>query len=153
MARHLSKRLFRRLADARGQSMIEAAIITPLLLLLTFAIIDFAVIFYTYLALENGVSQATRFGITNNVLPGLTREESIKSVMRQATPTLTIEDGDFAFSHLSGGAWVAGPAGPGGIEKLTVTHMHEVFLLTPFFDNGQITLQVESSMKNERPFE
>ena len=40
--------------------MIEAAIITPLLLLLTFSIVDFGAVFYVYLALENGVSQATR---------------------------------------------------------------------------------------------
>ena len=42
----------------------EAAIITPLLLLLTFSIVDFAAIFYAYLALEHGVSQATRYAVT-----------------------------------------------------------------------------------------
>ena len=44
--------------------MLEAAIITPLLLLLTFSIVDFGALFYVYLALENGVSQATRYGVT-----------------------------------------------------------------------------------------
>ncbi len=132
--------------------MIEAAIMTPLLLLVTFAIIDFSVIFFVYLALENGVSQATRFGVTNNTLPGLTREESIKTVMREATPTLTIDDADFEFSHLSGGAWVAGAGAPGDVEKLTVHHVHDVFVLRPFFPGGEINFAVESAMKTERAF-
>ena len=38
--------------------------IIPLLLLLTFAIIDFSTVLYIYLTLENGVSQATRYAVT-----------------------------------------------------------------------------------------
>ena len=56
----------RRLRDTAGTSIVEAAIITPLLLLLTLSIVDFGALFYVYLALENGVSQATRFGVTGN---------------------------------------------------------------------------------------
>ena len=47
----------RRLRDCSGQSMIEAAFITPLLLLLTFAIVDFAALLYVHLALQNGVAR------------------------------------------------------------------------------------------------
>ena len=57
-------RKLRRLGDSKGANLVEAAIITPLLLLLTFSIVDFAAMFYCYLALEHGVSQATRFAIT-----------------------------------------------------------------------------------------
>ena len=53
--------VLRRISDATGSTLLEAAIITPLLLLLTFSIVDFGSMFYVYLALENGVSQATRF--------------------------------------------------------------------------------------------
>ena len=53
-------RYIKRLKDATGATLLEAAIITPLLLLLTFSIADFGGLFYVYLALENGVSQATR---------------------------------------------------------------------------------------------
>ena len=58
------RRSFRRLSDARGANLVEAAVITPLLLLLTLAIVDFSAMFYAYLALEHGVSQATRYAIT-----------------------------------------------------------------------------------------
>jgi hypothetical protein len=149
------RRRLGRLADSTGTSLVETAIITPLLLLLTFAIVDFALILYAYLALENGVGQATRYGVTGSVITGLSREESIKSAMREATPTLTIDDGAFAFSHLrpGGAAWLGGPGGPNDIEKVTVNYTWTLMtpLVRPFFEDGKITLVVESAMKNE-PF-
>lgn len=148
-------RLRSRLSRARrqrGQTLIEAAFVTPLLLLLTFGIIDFATILYVYLALESGVSQATRYGVTGNSMQGLSREESIKATMRSVTPTLTLDDGVFEFSHLSGGSWVSGAGGPGEIEKVTVRYTHDVMVLRPFFTDGQIELMVESAMRNESRF-
>jgi hypothetical protein len=164
MARSLScRRLFARLRDTSGGSLVEAALITPLLLLLTFGIMEFATMFYVYLALENGVSQATRYGVTGNLKddplnPGtpLNRVDSIRLAMRQATPTLTIPDAEFTFSHLpaGGGAWVGGTGGPGEIEKVTVNHPWTFMtpLIRPFFTGGTLNIQVESSMVNEKRF-
>ncbi len=137
--------------------MVEAAIITPLLLLLTFAIVDFASGFYAYLALENGVSQALRFGITGNLSGALNHEESIKKAMRDATPFLTIEDGDFTFSHMTPGNadWEPGTGEPNDISKVTVNY--EWTLMTPlvreFFPMGAFNIRVESAMKNEPRFD
>jgi hypothetical protein len=164
MARNLSSnRLVKRLRDSKGGSLIEAALITPLLLMLTFGIMDFASMFYVYLALENGVSQATRFGVTGNLKddpanPGtfLSRADSIKLAMRQATPTLTIPDSYFTFSHLPVGSstWVGGVGGPGEVEKVTVNYTWSFLtpLIRPFFPSGQLAIQVDSSMKNEERF-
>src|ERR1700736_1832178 len=107
MARNLSHRVLTRVRDAKGTSLVEAALITPLLLLLT-------------LSIENGVSQATRFVVTGAQMddpahPGtkLNRADSIKLAMRQATPTLTIPDSAFTFTSLPPKAtvWVARPGG------------------------------------------
>ena len=164
MARNNSRhRLFRRLRDTRGGSLVEAALITPLMLLLTFGIIDFASMFYVYLALENGVSQATRFAVTGNLqddpnTPGakLDRVNSIKLTMRRATPTLTIPDAYFAFNHLPVGSatWVPGVGGAGEIDKVSVTYPWTFLtpLIKPFFPGGMLTIQVDSSMKNEARF-
>ncbi len=160
MRRRLVRRTFAFLRDCTGVNMLEAAIITPLLLLLSFGIVDFASIFYVYLALENGVSQATRLAVTGRTLddplnPGtpLNRAESIKLAMRQATPTLTIPDTAFSFNHKAPGAssWTAGVGGPNDIEKVTVNYTWNVMtpLLRPFFTNGQIQFTVDSAMKNE----
>jgi len=156
----MASRLQKRLRDESGTSLIEAALITPLFLLLTFAIADFGAVFYAYLALENGVSVATRYAVTGQrmddpAMPGvqLSREGSIKAAMRQATPTLTINDSQFTFSHRApgGGAWVGGAGGPGELERVTVNYNWT--FMTPivgaFFTNGQLPLRVESSMKNE----
>jgi hypothetical protein len=158
----MASRFGSRLRSERGTSLIEAAIITPLFFLLTFSIVEFGAVFYAYLALENGVSVATRYAVTGNVMddpsnPGtpLSREESVKSAMRQATPTLTITDGMFSFSHRAlgaGGAWVGGTGGPNDIEKVTITYTWTFFtpLIRVFFPpSGQLTLRVESAMKNE----
>jgi Flp pilus assembly protein TadG len=137
--------------------MVEAAFVTPLLLFLSFAVIDFALMFYVYLALGSGVAQASRYATTGQIVTGESRETSIKMAMRQATPTLTLSDEAFSFSHLpvGGTTWVAGPGGPNDIGKITVDYTWAFYtpLVRPFFPNGEIQLKVESSMKNERRFE
>jgi Flp pilus assembly protein TadG len=150
-------RLLRRLRDSKGATLVEAAIITPLLLLLTFSAIDFATLFFVNLSLQNGVNQATRFAITGNLMPGLNRENSIRTAMRQNTPTLTLADNAFTFSHLSPGAggWAGGSGAPSDIEKVTVDYTWQIMtpLLRPFFPNGLVNFRVESSMKNESLFQ
>ena len=152
--------LVRRLRDTAGTSMLEAAMITPLLLLLTLSIVDFGALFYVYLALENGVSQATRYGVTGNAMAdplnpanNLSHDDSIKLAMRQATPTLTIPDSAFTFSHMAmgGAGWTGGSGGANELAKVTVGYTYQFMnpLLWPFFPGGQITLSVESAMKNE----
>jgi hypothetical protein len=164
MTRHVPHRRFRRLRDTAGSNLLEAAIITPLLLLLTLAVVDFASLFYVYLALENGVSQATRYAVTGNVMddplhPGtpLSREDSIKLAMRQATPSLTIADSAFTFSHLpaGAGAWAGGTGGPTDIEKVQIDYTWTLLtpLVSPFFNGGQIHFTVDSAMKNEGRFQ
>jgi Flp pilus assembly protein TadG len=156
-----SRRSVRRLSDAKGANLVEAAIITPLLLLLTLSIVDFSAMFYAYLALEHGVSQATRFAITGRELSeggaSIGREASIKQKMREATPTLTIPDSAFAFSFMAPGtsSWAGGLGGPGAVGRVTVTYNWSFMtpLIRPFFSGGQMTLRVESTMRNEALFD
>ena len=164
MRRTFSQRIRRLLRDTAGVNIVEAAIITPLLLLLTFSVVDFASLFYVYLALENGLSQATRYAVTGQQMPDpanpatpLSRTASIKAVMRSSTPTLTIPDAAFSFASMppGGTTWNAGVGGPGDIEKVTVNYTWNIMtpLLRPFFTNGQITFVVDSVMKNESRFQ
>lgn len=142
--------------DAEGATMVEAALITPLLLLLTFSIVDFGSMFYCYLSLESGVSQATRYVVTGATVGGASREESIKAAMRSATPTLSIPDGAFSFSHMPAGAtgFVAGVGGPGDVDRVTIDYDWDVMtpLIRPFFTDGKVHFRVQSTMKNEKKF-
>jgi Flp pilus assembly protein TadG len=146
----------KRWKSAKGQNLIEAAVIVPIFLLLTFALIDFGTVFYIYLALENGVSQATRYAVTGQQMddpmnPGqkLSRDQSIRNAMRQATPTLTIPDSAFSFYDVTKSA--AGSGGPGDVIRVRVNYTVALFtpLVRSFFTNGQLTLSVSSTMKNE----
>lgn len=158
----MASRVVKRLGDAKGATLIEAAIITPLFLLLTFSIVDFGGLFYAYLALENGVSLASRYGVTGRTMTdpvtglALNHQDSLKLTMRQGTPTLTIPDSAFVFSHRApgGGVWLSGAGGPGELERVSVTYTWE--FLTPlvgaFFPGGKVDLRVDSAMKNEGVF-
>ncbi|MFN8009077.1 MAG: TadE/TadG family type IV pilus assembly protein [Terriglobia bacterium] len=153
------------LRSCHGQYMVEVATVLPLLLLLTFAIIDFSTLFYVYLSLENGISQATRYGITGQQLSNpdplvggtLSRIDSIKLAMKQATPTLTFSASNpqFTFEHLVAGSWTAygGTEDAKGNDVMRVTVLYHWDLMTPlirpFFTGGGIDLRVTSSVKNE----
>lgn len=152
------------LRGERGSTMLEAAIITPILLLLTFSIIDFASMFYVYLALENGAAQASRYAVTGNQAddpdhPGtkLSRADSIKLAMRTATPTISLPDQAFSFSHLAvgGTTWLSGTGGPNEIDKVTVNYAWNLLtpVLWPFFTDGKLNITVEAAMKNEGRFQ
>jgi hypothetical protein len=153
---------FRRLSDAKGANLVEAAVITPLLLLLTLAIVDFSAMFYAYLALEHGVSQATRFAVTGRTSTtsggaAMSREASIKAKMREETPTLTIPEGAFSFSFMRPGtsSWNGGLGGPNDVGRVTINYTWTFMtpLIRPFFSGGQVNLIVQSTMKNEAVFE
>jgi Flp pilus assembly protein TadG len=151
----MTQRAWKQVRETSGDALIEAALVTPLLVLVTLAIVDFASLSYTYLSLENGVSQATRYAVTGSQMGEGSRANSIAAAMREATPTLTIQEDAFAFSHLAPGrGWVDGPGGPGDVEKVRVDYTWTPLtpLLRPFFRNGQVRLRVESAMKNEPRF-
>ena len=154
----------RRLADTTGTNVMEAALITPLLLILTFGIVDFAGMFYVWVALENGASVATRFAITgndmadpNNVGQNLSRQAAIMKALRDATPTITIADGDFTFQFMAPGSssWQGGTGGPNDVGRVTVQHTWTPLtpILAPFLTNGQLRVSVDSAMKNESRFQ
>lgn len=151
----MKRQLRRFLNDTGGANLIEAAIVTPPLMFLTFAICDFATVFFVYLALESGVTQATRAGVTGSQAGG--RAATLISAMRDATPALTIPNEAFTFSHLppGGSAWVSGPGGPDDIEKMTVDYTWKLMtpVLRPLFPGGDVRIRVESSRKNEWRFE
>jgi len=157
-------RRLRGLRDTAGTNLLEAAIVTPLLLVLTFGLVDFASMFYVYLALEKGVSQATRFAVTGNTMADpddpsstLSREGAIRTAMANATPTINMDDVSFTFTHMSPGSasWAGGAGGPGDIGRVSVEYSWSPLtpILRPFLADGQMTVRVESAMKNESRFE
>lgn len=56
-----------RLRGERGAALVEAALVLPLLLLVVFGIVEFGATYSSYLGLRDGVRQAARAGVVNNV--------------------------------------------------------------------------------------
>jgi Flp pilus assembly protein TadG len=139
--------------DDEGANLVEAALILPVILWVLFAVIEFSGILYAQMALQNGVSLAARYAITRTVVAGVSREDSIRAVLKQETPTLKVKDGDISFSHIPAGSstWAAGTGGPSEVEKISATYTWP--LMTPFmkqiFGTNSITIRSESAMKNE----
>jgi Flp pilus assembly protein TadG len=140
--------------SSRGAALAEAGIIITLLIPITFAVMDFAGILYAFLAMQNGVTQATRYAITGNHSTdssgaALSRDDSIRKAMRAATPGFTIGDDAFTFYNLSKGT--ADSGGPNDVIRVTVAYNWQLFtpFLRPFFDGGYVGIHVASTMKNE----
>jgi hypothetical protein len=156
--------LKRFIRDCRGNNLLEGAMVTPLLLMLTFGIVDFASLFYVYVSMESGISQATRFAVTGATKedpdnPGtpMGREGTIKAAMADAAPTLDINAMTFSFTHMAPGSssWASGAGGPGDIGRVAVEYSWEPLtpILAPFLTDGKMTLHVESAMKIEPTWE
>src|SRR2546425_1493616 len=152
-ARSMARRTRRSL---RGTALAEVGIVMLPLITISFAALDFAGILYTLLAMQNGVSQATRFAVTGNTMTdssgaSMPRDQAIRQAMRAATPGFQIDDGAFTFYDVSTGT--SGTGAPKDIIRVTVTYDWQLLtpILRPFFENGYVTVRVASTMRNE-PF-
>ena len=155
-ARPTSARRPRRASSPRrtpGQALVETAIGIVLLVLLSLSVVEAAMLFFAYLTLQNGVTAATRFGVTgqdpNDDDHPTRHEDSIKRVMRDATG-LTLEDGEFTFYDIT--TQSSGTGGPDDIIQVTVKHPLQLIspMVWPLVGNGGvITLSVSATMRNE----
>ena len=135
---------------ARGQALVETAISVLLLVMCTATIIDFGRFFWSLLTVQNGVTMGTRFAVTNQLLDGMDRDDSIRKAIRDATPGFTLDDDDIAFYNVSKG----GPGSGGPRDTIRVTVEQDFQFLTPvvadlFGDRGMIRFRVASTMQNE----
>jgi hypothetical protein len=127
------------------------ALVLPLVAVLTASLIDLGAIAYSHMALENGVSQATRFAVTGRKTGKLTRRDSIVDAIRTATPAFQVLDGDVSFYNVSKGS--TDPGGPDDLIMVSVAHTWNLLspVLRPMFPGGKYKVRVSSTMKNE-PF-
>jgi len=137
----------------RGQALVETAIGIVLLMLLTLSVVEAAMLFFAYLTLQNGVTAASRFGVTgqdpNDDDHPTRHEDSIMRVMRDATG-LKLEDGEFTFYDIT--TQSSGTGGPDDIIQVTVKHPLQLIspMVWPLMGNGGvINLRVSTTMRNE----
>src|SRR5207245_3526343 len=127
----------------RGQALVEAGIIMSIMVLVTFTVMDFAGILYAFLAMQNGVDQATRFAVTGNTTTdssgtALSRDQSIRQAMRTSTPGFRLDDSAFTFYNLTKST--SGTGGPNDIIRVSVTYDWPLLtpILRPVFPSGHV---------------
>jgi Flp pilus assembly protein TadG len=135
-----------------GSTFVEAAIAIPLLVVLILSTVDLGILVGIELALQNAVSQASRYGATGRSRTGATRQDSIITELQNAAPSVTIAAGDVKFTNLTK-AGVVGPGGPTDVVMMSVKHDWKLVspLLKFFFTGGIATIQVSATVANE-PF-
>ena len=68
-----------------GSTMVEFALIAPLLATILIAIVEFGTIMFSSILMESGLRDASRFGITGREVAGMTRLENIVQVISDRT--------------------------------------------------------------------
>jgi len=147
-------RLLKRNQSSRGQALIEFSLVALTFFVLVFALIDFSWLFFNQMMMQNAVREAARYAstgdhVTNNGTT-LSRVASIEQILQDAAAVGTDIQSIVIKSALGG---VGSGGGPG--DTVTVQAVCDVPLLTfalgPFFTSNQFTFTVSATLKNE-PF-
>ncbi len=86
MVRALRRYRLRRLAgDSRGAVALEFALLTPVMLLFFIGGIEMAIVLFISSTIEAAVFEASRFGITGETTPGVTRQERVLQIVGDKT--------------------------------------------------------------------
>jgi Flp pilus assembly protein TadG len=141
-----------RVRGRRGTTLVEMAIVFPLLMLLLCGILDFSQMFYSRLTIQHAVREAVRFAITGNTLNDpvsgtpMARVAAIKSKIIANAVALDVDVNNITVTPANGG-------GPSEVVTVAASFSYEFAtpLIKPFFPGGRYTFTIRSSMKNE-PF-
>ena len=110
----------------RSQSMVEFAIVAPLLLLLIFVMVDFGRVIYTYITLNQAVNEAVRVAIRDSpVLPSNRDVESAAKIhavdVNLANPCANGPITTAAPPPNQGWIYITEPNPPSAVETLSPT--------------------------------
>ena len=140
--------------DSSGQSIVEFALVLPLLLLMFFGIFEFGRFYFTKLTLQHAVREATRFAVTGNVLTDpetgepIDRAGSIVRVILHNTEDLDVALDGVSISPADGG-------GPGEIVRVAVDFRYNLTmpLIRGIVPDGYIDISFSTAMRNEAFYE
>ncbi len=133
--KRIIKKLFK---SKKAQSMVEMAILLPLLLLILFAIIEFGIVLGGYMIMHDLARDGVRAGVV-----GATQSEIVDQIKDNAL-IITIEDADIHFTPaLDADRSVGG--------QLEVEIEHTFNFITPIINRfGPLDLSAEYVMRIEK---
>jgi hypothetical protein len=126
------------LLNDKGQSIVETALVLPLIVLILTGIIDFGFLFSNYLQISNAARDAARSAAIGML------DSDINVLITNMTPTLVPEDRTVTITPPEGSR-VKG-------EEVKVSISYDYHLLTPVISSivpNPITLNADTSMRME----
>ena len=69
----------------RGATVMEFALTAPAVVIIAIGVIEVGAMLFVNTLMEGALREASRFGITGNVPPGVTREQAIRDIIAQHT--------------------------------------------------------------------
>ena len=139
--------------NTSGQSLVEMAIVLPLLMTVFLAVFEFGHFYYTRLSLQHAVREATRFAVTGNVLTDsigdpLDRATSIVKVILQNTKNIDVSLDGVTITPADGG-------GPEDIVRVSVDFRYELTmpLVKDVMPNNHLDISFATAMRNESFYE
>jgi len=145
MARQYLKRLGRLLRrtgrDERGTTMLEFGMLAPVIFMATIGLFEASMMVSVKALLDAGTREASRFGVTGEVIGGETREQSIRDIVADHTSALvpasglnvTIKSYETYYQLTSDpDSGVSGAGDANNVVVYTVTYQQP--LLTPYLE-------------------
>jgi Flp pilus assembly protein TadG len=118
--------------EERGQTMVEFAIVLPLLLLVLFAILQFGVVFKDYIALTDAVRVGARKASVSREVPDPVGTS--KAAVVTAGVNLNLSTNDVQLTYPSGAPW-----SPGSDVTVTATHPYSINILGVVVGSGRLS--------------
>ena len=86
----MKKKIATRLREEKGASLVEFAIILPLLIIVIFGIIEFSILLYDKAVITNAGREGARFGSLFTIIPGSKDENRSRSSQSRYAITLKV---------------------------------------------------------------
>lgn len=120
--------------NQKGQTLVEFALILPIIIIILFGITEFGRAFYSYIVITNAAREGARAGVV-----GKSNAEIIEKVKQTAPLNPPIEDSDITITPSDKSARTPG-------VSLNVEVQYEVNLITPIISNvlGKDTIILKS---------
>jgi len=149
-----------------GQAVVEFSLVAILFFFMLLSIVDMGYMFYVNFTMQHAVREGTRYAITGQSNLGTDRRSALiqkiknssnglydKNLHSPKNPTIkVISPSNVTFSNYTSGTVQNGdPGKPDDVIVVSLTYTCPLItpVLKPFFNGGQYTFTVKSTMKNE----
>ncbi|KDR93774.1 TadE-like protein [Peptoclostridium litorale DSM 5388] len=129
--------------NRKGQTLIELALVLPILLMLVFGIIEFGRVFNAYVLVSNASREGARQASVGKA------DSDVRTKVKDVASSLGLEEGDININPGKGSRDYG--------DQVTVTVNYELPIIAPLIDvildpdgDGNYQLQVSTSMRVEK---